>query len=118
MPGVLHLDVGIDASDPGVSARVILAAGCGAEHLTDRDGLRDDAERRAVARSDVVEIVGAAQAAGTRHVLDDHCGRSGKMCREMARDEAAVEVVRTTRHEADGLAAKVGALLSARIARE
>src|ERR1700704_303475 len=96
MPGVLHLDVRVDAPDPGISTRVILDAGRGAEHLPDRDGLRDDAERRAVARGNVVEIVGAAQATGTRHVLHDHGRSAGQMRPEMTRDEPAVEVVGTT----------------------
>ena len=116
MPGVLHLDVGIDAADPGIFARVVLNAGRGAEHLPDRDGLRDDAERGAVARGDVVEIVGAAQAAGAGHVLDDHRRSAGKMRAQMTRDEPAVEVVGASRlearHDGDGLAAKLGAILA------
>ena len=88
-PGVLDLDIGIDAADPGVFAGVVLDAGRDREHLADRDGLRDHAQRGAVLGGDVVEIVGAAQAAGAGHVLHDNV----RIARQMRTDKAADQAV-------------------------
>src|SRR5262249_39758333 len=65
----------------------------------------------------IVEIVGAAQTAGTGHVLHDDRRLARKMRAKIARNEAAVEVIGAAgleaRNERDGFAFEVGPVLRA-----
>jgi len=79
-----------------------------AERLLERRRLNDDAKRGAVLRGDLVDVVRGLEAAGAGHVLR-HDGRlSGNVLAEMARDQAAVEIVAAaggvTDRDGDGLA--------------
>lgn len=111
MPGVLNLNIGIDAADPIESARVVLNAGRGGQDLTNRHGLRHHTQSGAVAGRHVVEIVGATQPSGAGHILHDDARSAGQVRSQMACDQATIEVVGSARlkarHDRDGFAAEV-----------
>ena len=62
------------------------------ENLADGGGLRDHADDSAVARRDIIEIIGGDEAARARHVLHDDCRLPGQMRAEKAREQPPVGV--------------------------
>ena len=88
-------------AEPRQPARVKLHVGVAAEETEERHVARERADRGAVLRRDVVEIVDRAQAAGTRHILHDHGWMSGNKLAEVARKQPRMDIVAATRAIAD-----------------
>ena len=66
---------------------------CDPEQFLGRRGLADVADRRAVFRRRLEQIVRRLEAAGAGQVLRHDVGLAGNMLAEMTRDEPAVDVV-------------------------
>ena len=93
-----------------------------ADQRLHRHSARDDAELRAIARRDIVELVGQRQRAGAGRVLDDDRGIAGDIGPHVARQDPRDTIVGTagavTDRQRDGLAAvEVGDGFSPGIAR-
>jgi len=88
VPGEQHGAVADEPPDP-VELRRVRADARHAEKLVEEHRLVEDADDGAVLGGDVVEVVGAAHAAGARHVLHHDVRIAGKMCAKVALPEAA-----------------------------
>ena len=91
---------GGEAADPDELGGIVLHGGV-LERLLDRERLADDAERSAVLRRHIGDVVGGAQRAGARHVLRYDRRIAGKMASEMACNQAAHQVVGAAGRVAD-----------------
>ncbi len=79
------------AAQPIEFGRIILNAGL-VEQRQRRKPARKDADRRAVFRCDIVEVICGAQTARAGHVFDDDGRMTGKVVADMAADEPCVGV--------------------------
>ena len=92
VPGEAQRGVAAHAADPAVFPRLELGVLI-AEQGLDEKPARRQADRGAVARGHVVEVIGHRQAGGARHVLNDHAGLAGEVLGKMPRQQARIHVV-------------------------
>jgi len=114
---VLHPDIGIGAADPQEAPRIIFARFI-ADELADGENLGQHADDGAVAWRQIVEIIGADDAAGARHVLNDDLGLAGQMDPKMARHQPSVEIVAAARFRGDDEGERSRPLLGGRRTEE
>ena len=90
----------VGRADPRQPGRIEACAGHAGER-PERGVARDDAERAAVLRRDVEDVVRGRVAAGARHVLRDHVGSAGQVAADVPTERARPQVVAAARPEAD-----------------
>ena len=100
MPGVGQFDHRRGATDPVELARIVLHAGR-IKRLLDRQHLRRDGDRGAVARRLVVEPAGHVEPTCSRHIDRYDRRIAGNVAAQIPRDEAAIEIVAAAHGIAD-----------------
>ena len=103
----MHLAV--EVADPAQLGRIVVGAGQAEQRRLDHAALhRGDGQ--AVARRDLGDVAGRAQAAGARHVLHDEGRIAGNEAAEVAGEQPREGVEAAGRpgrdHDPDGLAAE------------
>jgi len=89
-----------DAADPIEALRVVLNAGC-AEDLVGGDFLGQQAERRAVFRRGIVQVIGAGQPLRARHVGNDDARVAGNVPADVPGNQPCIEIVSAAGRIAD-----------------
>ena len=95
-----HVDLHGGRADPRELRRVEAGAAL-PEQRREHGVARDDADGRAVAGRDRIEVVGGVETAGAENVLRDHGGPSPAGGADMARERAAPQIVAAAGAEAD-----------------